>query len=61
MTTRPLNTSTMLCVTDGRRCAGFLINRGKAGWEAYSANEISLGVFSNMAEAARAIPVEPAA
>ena len=32
---------------DGRHCIGFLPMRGKAGVEAYGANDRSLGIFSD--------------
>jgi hypothetical protein len=50
-------TPTMLSVFDGRRCAGFLLHRGASGWEAFSADEISLGVFTTRQDAANAIPL----
>jgi hypothetical protein len=50
-------TPTMLSVFDGRRCAGFLLHRGSAGWEAFSADEISLGTFPTQQAAANAIPL----
>jgi len=45
----------MLLVMTDQRCVGFLLNRGVAGIEAFDADEISLGIFSNEHEAAAAI------
>jgi hypothetical protein len=47
---------TLLSVFDGRRCAGFLLNRGVTGWEAFDADQKSLGVFPTRRDAADAIP-----
>ena len=44
---------------DGRRCIGFLLNRGRLGWEAFDANEQPLGAIEDQATAAAAI-AEPA-
>jgi hypothetical protein len=46
----------MLSVFDGRALAGFLLHRGPAGWEAFTADEISLGIFPTRQDAASAIP-----
>ena len=35
----------MLSVYDGRRCVGFVVARGRRGYEAFTAGECSLGVF----------------
>ena len=43
-----------LSVSDGQETIGFLIERGKPGVEAFSANEISLGLFPNTQAAATA-------
>jgi len=40
---------------DGRHCIGFLPMRGKAGVEAYSANDRSLGIFSDAKAATGAV------
>jgi hypothetical protein len=50
----------MLSIYDVRRLAGFIISRGKAGFEAFTAAEISLGVFATMKDAAFAIPAKSA-
>jgi hypothetical protein len=48
----------MLSVFDGRALAGFLLHRGLAGWEAFTADEVSLGVFPTRQDAANAIPLQ---
>jgi len=45
----------LLSVYSGRDCIGFLLNRGKVGYEALDANEKSLGVFPSEKAAADAI------
>ncbi len=50
-------TPAMLSVFDGRRCAGFLLHRGPAGWEAFTNDEISLVTFPTQQAAANAIPL----
>jgi hypothetical protein len=42
----------MLVVYEGREMRGFLLHRGKRGWEAFSADERSLGIFRTEHEAA---------
>ena len=39
----------------GQVCLGFILNRGTAGFEAFSADEKSLGLFVTPREAAAAI------
>jgi hypothetical protein len=39
----------------GQVCLGFVLNRGAAGFEAFSADEKSLGLFPTQREAAAAI------
>jgi hypothetical protein len=47
-----MNTATsLLTITDGRACVGWIIARGKRGYESFSADERSLGVFSTQAAA----------
>jgi hypothetical protein len=46
---------TALSVYDGRRHIGFLLLRGKAGVEAFDADNRPLGLFSDMKTAAAAI------
>jgi hypothetical protein len=35
----------VLSVYDGRQCVGFVLARGRRGYEAFTAGERSLGVF----------------
>jgi hypothetical protein len=35
----------MISVYDGRQCVGFVIERGRRGYEAFTAAEHSLGLF----------------
>jgi hypothetical protein len=39
----------------GQVCLGFILNRGTAGFEAFSADEKSLGLFTTQQAAAAAI------
>jgi hypothetical protein len=47
--------SPLLCVYDGRECLGFILARGKLGFEAVDRDERSLGVFQTQREAATAV------
>jgi hypothetical protein len=38
-----------------QQCIGFLVNRGKLGWEGFDANECPLGLFKSRDEAAAAV------
>ena len=51
------NTSTapMSYIYDGRACLGFVLSRGRAGFEAFDSEERSLGVYGTQREAAAAI------
>jgi hypothetical protein len=42
-------------VYDGRECLGFVLARGKLGFEALDCEAHSLGIFSTQCEAAAAI------
>jgi hypothetical protein len=42
----------MLSVYDGRECIGFILSRGKLGFEAFDSNQQTLGTFPNEKEAA---------
>jgi hypothetical protein len=44
----------MVSVFDGRECIGFVITR-RHGFEAYTADERSLGIFPTMQDAADAV------
>ena len=48
-------TAPMLSVYDGRQCVGWILARGKTGFEAFDAGERSLGLFDNQREAADAV------
>jgi hypothetical protein len=50
-TTRP----SLVSVYDGRKCLGFIFARGCRGYEAFSADERSLGVFLDQREALDAV------
>jgi hypothetical protein len=45
----------MLSIYEGQRCIGFLLNRGRTGWEAFDADEVSLGIFPTQQAASDAI------
>jgi hypothetical protein len=42
-------------VYDGRQCLGFILRRGKLGFEAIDREEVSLGIFKTPAAAATAV------
>lgn len=46
---------TMLAVYDGRNCVGHLLARGKLGFEAFDATEVSRGIFQTADAAANAL------
>ena len=45
----------MLTVFEGRELRGFILPRGRTGFEAFDREEISLGLFKTAPDAARAI------
>jgi hypothetical protein len=47
--------SPMQYVFDGRECLGFILRRGKLGFEALDRDEQSLGLFPSQRDAANAI------
>ena len=47
----------MRSVHDGRRCLGFIMPRGKAGFEAFDDGDFSLGLFPTPQDAADAVLV----
>jgi hypothetical protein len=56
MTAPPKPAATaMISVYAGQRCIGFVIARGKDGHEAFTAAELSLGVYRTMKLAANAV------
>ncbi len=48
--------TSMLSVTDGTSCVGFVINRGRDGFEAFNRDGKPIGKFKDQQEAVRAIP-----
>jgi hypothetical protein len=50
----------LLAVYNGRQCAGFILARGKAGFEGFDIDERSLGIFPTQDDAAAAIMAEAA-
>jgi hypothetical protein len=42
-------------VYDGRQCLGFILRRGKLGFEAIDREEVSLGLFKTPTAAANAV------
>jgi hypothetical protein len=42
-------------VFSGQICLGFILSRGPAGFEAFSTDERSLGIFASMKAAAAAV------
>jgi hypothetical protein len=46
---------TMLSVYDGRECLGFILARGKLGFEAFNRSEISIGMFKTQDAAANTV------
>jgi len=45
----------LVSIYDGRECVGFVISRGKLGFEAFTADQHSLGIYPNQKGAADAI------
>ena len=52
----PKTITPMVSVYDGRICRGFVIARGKRGFEVFDCDERSIGVYPTQREAANAIP-----
>jgi hypothetical protein len=50
---KPLANTSMLAVTDGQTCVGFVLGRGKLGFEAFDVDHKSLGLFASQHEAVR--------
>jgi hypothetical protein len=50
-----MTASPLAYVYDGRECLGFILARGHAGFEAFTDDEQSLGVYETRHEAAIAI------
>jgi hypothetical protein len=50
----PVNTSSLLTVADGRETIGFILRRAR-GAEAFTTDEISIGLFDSVDAAAKAV------
>jgi hypothetical protein len=50
-----MNETSLVSVYAGQVCLGFVLARGDAGFEAFNADEQSLGLFPTQREAAAAI------
>jgi hypothetical protein len=48
-------TTALVSIYDGRECVGFVISRGKLGYEAIDRAERSLGVYQTQGEAAQRV------
>jgi hypothetical protein len=57
--TAPTSSSPMVSIYDGQRCLGFVFQRGRTGFEAFDAEQRSLGMFPTQREAATAIMERP--
>jgi hypothetical protein len=44
-----------LAIYGGQTCCGHILNRGKAGWEAFNRDDRSLGIFQTQADAVNAL------
>jgi len=47
--------SPLAYIYDGRACLGFVLSRGRTGFEAFDIEERSLGIYATQREAAAAI------
>jgi hypothetical protein len=54
------NQHPLLAVYDGQHCRGFILGRGRSGWEAFDSSERTLGLYESQAAAANAIESEVA-
>jgi hypothetical protein len=45
----------MVSIYDGQQCVGFVLARGRQGFEAFDVSERSLGVFASQQDAANAL------
>jgi hypothetical protein len=55
MNTNGSSAPPMLTLVDDTGAIGFLLNRGKTGWEAFDRNGNSLGIFQTNREASDAV------
>ena len=46
---------TLVSVFDGRTCLGMILSRGTKGYEAFTPDERSIGLFPTQADAANAL------
>jgi hypothetical protein len=51
--------TSMVSVYDGRTCIGFVLSRGKQGFEAVRVDDVSLGTFTNQRDAVAVLKMEP--
>jgi hypothetical protein len=49
------NTALLVTIYDGHVCIGFVLARGRSGYEAFRADQRSLGLFSTQAAAINTI------
>jgi hypothetical protein len=45
----------LVSVYDGQQCIGFILARGRSGFEAFTADEKSLGTYTSQRDAAEVI------
>jgi hypothetical protein len=55
MTAGRSDKATLVSVFDGRCCIGFILRRGRAGFEAFNSDQDTIGIFCSEAEAAAAL------
>jgi hypothetical protein len=55
MTAAKPATPPLVSIYDGQRCLGFILARGKTGFEAFAADEQSLGLFQSQKGAVAAL------
>jgi hypothetical protein len=56
MTGAPIPTTPMVSVYSGRQCVGFILARGKLGFECFDADQKSLGTYPTQRAAVAALP-----
>jgi hypothetical protein len=47
----PPASSSWLAVTDGQHRIGHVLSRGRSGWEAFDANDVSIGIYPTQSAA----------
>jgi hypothetical protein len=55
----PITTTPMVSVYSGQQCIGFIIARGKLGFECFDAEQRSRGIFPTQREAVAALEAKP--